>query len=49
MERMITPHSSMYKCAVADLEGFRGVRLNPPLQLNYFNFMVKFEKILVKV
>ena len=29
---------------VADLEGVRGVRLNPPLGPNYFNFMGKFMK-----
>ena len=29
---------------VADLEGVRGVRLNPPLQANYFNFMGKFKE-----
>ena len=30
------------KPAVADLEGVRVVRLNPPLGPNYFNFMGKF-------
>ena len=33
---------------VADLEGVRVVRLNPPLAPNYFNFMGKFMKNQVK-
>ena len=34
--------------AVADLEGVRGVRSNPPLGPNYFKFMGKLKKIQVK-
>ena len=34
--------------AVADLEGVRVVRLNPPLGPNYFNFMGKFIQNKVK-
>ena len=30
--------------AVVDLEGVQGVRSNPPLWLNYFNFMGEFMK-----
>ena len=33
---------------VADLEGVRVVRLNPPLEANYFNFMGKCMKNQVK-
>ena len=33
---------------VADLEGVRVVRLNPPLGPNYFSFMGKFMKDQVK-
>ena len=34
---------------VADLEGVRVVRLNPPLEPNYFNFIGKFMKKIDKM
>ena len=39
---------SMAENSVADLEGVRGVRSNPPLGPNYFKLMGKLKKIQVK-
>ena len=34
--------------SVADLEGVQGVRLNPPLETDYFIFMENFKTFCVK-
>ena len=53
--RVISPESLVHRHnlqhllgPVADLEGVRGVRSNPPLGPNYFRFMGKLKKIQVK-
>ena len=38
----------VFNATVADLEGVQGVRLNPPLETDYFIFMENFKTFCVK-